>query len=316
MKILLMYPPSPEHEAALRAAAPGAAFAVARNEAEAAREIADADAVLGNRYFLQSLPHARRLRWMQSNSMGVDRILGAGAGLSQVTLTCARGVYDEEMADHALALVLALLRRLPRFFAQQQQAVWERAALPALGGLRALLLGWGGVAQAAARRLRAFGIAVEGVRRRAPESGETTPEGFRVWGPASWRAALPRADLLLLALPLTRETRHLAGEAELRALPRGAYVVNVGRGGTLEEAALFDLLRRHHLAGAALDVFEEEPLPASHPAWRVPNLLITPHVARSAENASFRWEPLFIENLRRFASGEPLLNVVDREAGY
>lgn len=315
MNVLLMYQPSAEHAQALRHVAPRAAFESAESEQSAAALIRDADAVLGNRYFLESLPHARQLRWMQSNSAGVDLILSAGpAALDDIVLTCARGVYDDEVADHAVALVLALTRRLHHARDAQRERRWERPRLETLRGRHALVIGWGGIGKGIAERLRAFGVEVEGVRRRIAET--QIVDGFPVHSPLGWRARLPWADILVAALPLTNETRGLVGAAELSALRPGALVVNVGRAQTVEEGAVLAALRDGRLGGAALDVLDDEPPPPEHAAWAESNLLLTPHVARSPEQPPFRWEPLFVENLRRFAAGEPLLNVVDVDAGY
>jgi phosphoglycerate dehydrogenase-like enzyme len=180
---------------------------------------------------------------------------------------------------------------------------------------RALVLGWGGIGRGVARRLGGFGIEVEGVRRSlvTPSAVE---DGFVVYSPGSWRKRLSRTDILVLALPLTDETRDLVGAEELAALPPGALVVNVGRPQTIDEAALLSALRDGRLGGAGLDVVRDEPPPPDHPVWSDPRLLLTPHVARSLEEPPFRWEPLFVENLRRFAAEEPLVNVVDVHAGY
>jgi phosphoglycerate dehydrogenase-like enzyme len=314
MNVLLMYQPSAEHAQALRRVAPRAAFEWADNEESAAALIRDADAVLGNRYFLQSLPDARQLRWMQSNSAGVDLILSAGPALDDIVLTCARGVYDDEVADHAVALVLALARGLHHARDAQRERRWVRPRLETLRGRRALVLGWGGIGKGIAERLRTFGVEVEGVRRRIAET--QIVDGFPIHSPTSWRARLPWADILVAALPLTHETRGLVGAAELSALPPGALAVNVGRAQTVEEGAVLAALRDGRLGGAALDVLDDEPPPPEHAAWAETNLLLTPHVARSPEQPPFRWEPLFVENLRRFAAAEPLLNVVDVDAGY
>ena len=287
-----MYEPRAEHLARLRAAAPHAELVVAHDESEARSLIADADAVLGNRWFHQSVDAAKRLRWMQSNSMGVDLVLDR-AGHRDFVLTCARGVYDAEVAQHAVALALALVRGLPAFRDAQHRGEWNRTRLRDLGDMDALILGWGGVGRTIAKLLGAFGTRVHAGRSDGTASFDV--------------------DLLFLALPLTPRTRHLVGANELRALRPGAFVVNVGRGETLDTRAL---LAADHLGGAALDVFEEEPLPADHPLWSRRDILVTPHVARSIEDPPFRWEPLFEENVRRFAAAEPLLHVVDREKGY
>jgi phosphoglycerate dehydrogenase-like enzyme len=310
-----MYQPHPEHEDALRHAAPNADFVTAADEQSAATLIRNADAVLGNRYFLQSLPHAGRLRWMQSNSAGVDLILRARDRLEGIVLTCARGVYDDEVADHAVALVLGLARGLHLARDAQRERRWERARLEPLRGRRALVLGWGGIGRGIAHRLEGFGIAVEGARRRISET-QRDASGFVVHPPTRWRERLGDTDILVAALPLTDETRGLVGAAELRALPGHALVVNVGRAETVDETALLDMLRDGALGGAALDVLRDEPPAPDHRAWTEGQLLLTPHVARSAEEPPYRWEPLFVENLRRFAAGEPLLNVVDLDAGY
>lgn len=316
MKFLLLYAPSPEHLVALDRAAPRSTWVVAESEASAGEEIVDADAVLGNRWFLQSLPRARKLRWMQSPSMGVDWVLEGGEALRDVIVTCARGVYDEEVAEHATALLLALARGVHRSRDDQRSGTWNRTPLRTVSGMTVLVLGQGGVGRGIARRLAALGARPEGVRRLQEGPARIGADGFPVHGPATWRGRLPEADVLVLALPITAETRRLVGEAELALLPRGAFVVNVGRGGTLDEATLLDALRRDALAGAALDVFEAEPLPPGHAAWSEARLLVTPHVARSPETGPRRFEPLFVENVRRFAAGEALLHVVDRRAGY
>ena len=297
MKVLLMYEPGPEHLARLRDAAPQAELVVAHDEAEARGLIADAEVVLGNRWFFQSLDAAKRLRWMQSNSAGVDLILDH-APHRDFVLTCARGVYSAEMAEHAVALALALVRNLHHFRDVQYNAHWTRTKLRTLGDMDALILGMGSVGEAIGRLLTAFGTRVRGAHRGDP-----------------WRDWLD-VDLLFLTLPLTRETRSLVGASELRALRKGAFVINIGRGETLDTSALLHALEDQHLGGAALDVFEEEPLPATHPLWSREDVIITPHVARSFEEPPFRWEPLFEENMRRYAAGRPLLHVVDMERGY
>jgi phosphoglycerate dehydrogenase-like enzyme len=314
LTVVLMYPPSPAHRAALQDAAPGAQLLVATTEAEARELVADADAILGNRFFLQSLPHARRLRWMQSNSMGMDLVLTGAPLLGGVAVTNARGVYDDEVADHALALLLALARGLHLARDAQARRRWERRPLQTLAGTRALILGWGGIGRGIAARLAAFGVEVHAARRRL-EAGPVREGRFTLWG-EDWRQALPLTQWLVLALPLTPATRRLVGPAELAALPAGSTVVNVGRGGTLDDEALLAAIRAGRLAGAGLDVMEDEPLPAEHPLWGEERVLLTPHVGRSEQGPPFRWEGLFVENLRRFAAGEPLLNVVDLDAGY
>jgi len=317
MKVLLMYPPSASHLAKLQAAAGHAELLVADSERLARSMIEHTEVVLGNRYFLQSLPYARDLKWMQSNSMGVDLILTRGGErLREITVTCARGLYADDIADHAMALLLGVVRGIHTARDDQHAGSWSRRPLPGLHGKTAMILGWGCVGRAIAARLASFGTRVLGVRRSLVTAEAQEEAHCLICGPSTWREKLPVIDCLIMALPSTCQTRHLLGATELSQLPPGAVVVNVGRGDTLDEPALFDALRRGDLAGAGLDVLIDEPPPAHHPVWSEPRVLFTPHVGRSPETPPFRWEPLFVENLARYAQGRPLLHVVNQDAGY
>lgn len=314
---LLNFIPSAEHRADLEAAAPGWRLVSVDSE-EAARRVAPkAEVILGNRYFLQVLPVARRLRWMQSNSVGMDLILSDPLARERdFVLTNARGVYDDELADHAMALALGLVRGLDSALRSMAEGGWRREPLPALHELPALVYGFGGVGQAIARRLLSFGCTVRAVRRSldGPAAGVARTLGVDCLLPEEAGAVLAESRLVFLALPLTRETRGLFGQKLLRRFPDGAFLINVARGALLDEEALRAELPR--LGGVGLDVFATEPLPVDHWLRRAPNALLTPHIGRSPEGDLPRWVPLFVENLRRWAAGEPLRNVVDKELGY
>ena len=315
MKILLNYAPSDAHLDALRSAAPAATFSIASGEETARELIADADAVLGNRYFLQSIDRARRLRWFQSSSVGMDLVLQARPVLRNITVTNARGVYSAEMAEHAVALVFALFRRLHELRDAQVRREWTPRKLETISGASFLILGWGSVGSAIGKRLHALGGNVRGVARNRIIALDGEEETLA--GATDWRALLPRVDSVVMALPLTAATRGIVGREEIARLEPSATLVNVGRGKTLDETALVAALTESRVAGAALDVFAEEPLDANSPLWSAPSLLITPHVARSRETAPpYKWEPLFVENLRRFAEAKPLINVVDLDREY
>lgn len=318
MNILLNYVPSDVHLERLRAVAPSAAFVVARTEQDARHAIIEADVVLGNRHFLQALPAATRLRWMQSNSMGVDVILrGAGRRLEGIVLTSARGLYADEVADHAMALVLGVTRGLRDAVEAYSARHWGRWPLMTLSGRRAIVLGWGALGRAIGLRLQAFGVVVSGVRRGGPDvAAAEEPGGVIVHGPGTWRDQLQHCHLLVIAMPLTSETEGCVGASELAALPDDAVVVNVGRGAVVDQAALFAALHAGRLRGAGLDTLVDEPPASFDSAWNVPRLLLTPHVGRSLEEGAPRWQGLFEENLRRWVGGEALLNVVDQAAGY
>jgi phosphoglycerate dehydrogenase-like enzyme len=313
--ILLMYEPVPDHLQKLKSIAPQQDIVTAHSEEEAHRLIENAEIVLGNRYFLQSLPFAGKLRWMQSNSVGVDLILKKKKSLldKNIILTCARGVYDAELAEHTITLLLSLFRSIPILRDEQNKVNWQRHRLSTLHGSQCLIVGWGSLGKKIASLIAALGGKVAGVRNQPDDSqeGETV-----LYGSKNWRQQLPFTDALIICLPKTPETYHFIGKDELRSLPASAFVVNIGRGGTLDDMALLETIQSGNLAGAALDVFEEEPLPASHPIWKEPKIFVSPHVGRSFEGPVFRWQSLFEQNLERYLHGEELLNVVNYQKGY
>lgn len=313
--ILLMYQPSPQHFRKLGEIAGDREIRIATDEEKAKSYIEDAEVVMGNRYFIQSLPYARKLRWMQSNSVGVDIILQKKELLIEkgILLTCARGVYDQELTEHTLALVLALSRSVHIFRDHQHKHLWERHRLITLEGKKCMILGWGSLARRVAITLSGLGMVVSGARNQETDS---TDGHFAIYSRSSWKNRLSNTDFLVICLPKTPETINCVGAGELSLLPSGAFIINIGRGGTLDEAALLEQIRESRLAGAALDVFTEEPLPASSPLWDEPRILVSPHAGRSLEGPDYRWFGLFEENLRRYLCGMPLLNIVDYGKGY
>ncbi len=315
-RVLLFYRPHPEHLARLRAAAPDHELVVAATEAEALAAAPGAVAILGNRFFLQTLPVARRLRWFQSNSVGMDLVLSDPLLRRRgIVVTNVRGVYDDELADHALALLLAAVRGVAAADRDLRDGRWERRPLPHLAGRRVLVLGFGGVGRAICRRLVASGAEVRALCRRPHRSRDAARAlGVTLAGSEALPDELAAAWAVMVALPLTPATRGLLDRRRLSLLPDGAFLVNVARGALIEDAALREQLPR--LGGVGLDVFAEEPLPPGHWLREEPRAVLTPHVGRSPETGRPRWERLFEENLGRFAAGEPLLNVVDLEAGY
>jgi phosphoglycerate dehydrogenase-like enzyme len=313
--ILLMYEPVEAHLQRLQQAAPDQEIVIAHSLEEAQKRIENAKIVLGNRYFIQSLPFARKLRWMQSNSVGVDIILTEKQLLLDkgITLTCARGVYDAELAEHTITLLLTLFRNVHLLRDEQRAHSWQRHRLRTMQGSRCLILGWGSLAREIARLIAAMGGHVSAVRNQPFDS---EAQGVPLFGQQTWQAQLSETDALIVCLPKTSGTHHFVNGPILDQLPDRAFVINIGRGGTLDDEALLQRVQTGKLAGAALDVFEEEPLPASHPMWAEPRIMITPHVGRSLEGPEFKWQSLFEENLARYVRGETLLNIVNYEKGY
>jgi phosphoglycerate dehydrogenase-like enzyme len=281
---------------------------------EARKALPEADAAYG------ALPedllaHAERLRWLQAPQAGPPPGFYHPALIAHpVEVTNMRDTYTDHVATHTMALVLALARGLPRYVREQQQSNWAPDWNPdsvlALAESRALIVGVGAIGAEVGRMLAAFGTTVIGTDTR--RTG--LPPGFAEIHPATaLDDQLPEADLVIITVPHTPQTEGLFNAARLALLRQTAYLVNIGRGPTLRLDALNDALEAGALAGAALDVFETEPLPDSHPLWRRADVLITPHVAGSGPHADERRFAVLLENARRFADGQPLINVVDKE---
>ncbi len=280
-------------------------------------EIAAADGAL--RWGLDSnafdafLAQAPRLRWLHSPGAGVEGWPLTEIAERGITLTNAAGVYAIPIAEWVLATMLEIVKRIDEVRAGQRERRWV-SDLPVgeLYGKTVLLLGSGGIAQQVAVRAAAFGmrILVSNRSGRPVELAERTVSGD------GWRALLAEADFVVSTLPLTTETTALIGAAELAQLSPAAWVINVGRGGTIDQDALFTALADHQIGGAALDVFATEPLPPDSPAWDLGNLIISPHMSGSSDASQRRSLELFADNALRFSADQPLLNVVDLTAGY
>jgi len=254
---------------------------------------------------------APRLRWVQATSAGVEKL--APTLPDSLLLTNASGVHGPKAGEYAMTALLMLNHRVPHYVTAQRAGRWDQAFATPIAGKTVLILGVGAIGSAAARLARGFGLRILGVSR----SGKANPLVDRMYKPAALRRALPQADFVLVTLPLTAETRGLVGRAELDLLPRHAGIVNLGRGPVIDNDALADKLRRGELSGAVLDVFPQEPLPASSPLWAVPNLIISPHCAAD-DSTSYaeRALDIFVDNLERYLAGRRLVNIVDKTLGY
>jgi len=265
---------------------------------------------------------APRLQWVHSAAAGVARLLFPAMRASDVKLTNSAGVMGDTIAEHVVGGLIYLLRSFDVAVRLQDRRIWDKesfvespGAVKELNECRALIVGTGGIGAGLGWRLSALGARCIGVRRR-PELG--VPRGFdRVVGPDGLDAELPRADIIALTTPLTGATQTLLTGARMDCLPHGAIVVNVARGALLDESALIQRLARGSLRGAVLDVFREEPLPPDSPLWGFRQVLITPHVAAVSPRRFWERElELFLDNWVRYRRGDPLRNLVDKEAGY
>jgi phosphoglycerate dehydrogenase-like enzyme len=276
------------------------------------QELPDADILLTFRLPLEALRHGRRLRWLQLTSAGADHLLPAADLLRDVTVTNARGIHAELMADYVFGVLVMQQWDFPRLLRQQAARQWRHQYTEPLGGKTLGVVGLGAIGLEIARRAPSFGLSVLGLRRTAAP----VPGMSRVYTPEGLHEMLGQCDFVVLVVPETAETRHMIGEAELRAMKPTAYLVNVARGGVVDETALLRALRERWIAGAALDVLTEEPPPSEHPFWTMDNVILTPHIAGEPARYVERVVEVFVDNYRRFATGQPLQNVVDLAKGY
>ena len=307
--------------ARLREMFPGVRFVLVRSRQEAVRELPDADVFLGWRFEESWLDLAPRLRWIHSPAAGVRRLMKPALIAHPVIITNARGMHATVIAEHVLALMILFSRKFHLCLEYQKQRRWgNHELIESPGGLvetagrTVLILGYGAIGEALGRRARALDMKVWAIRKH-PE--RETRYAHRVGGVNAVPEWLPEADFVVLTAPHTAETHGWFDAAAFAKMKPSAYFINVSRGHLVDEQALLEALRDGAIAGAALDVFQEEPLPPDSPLWDAPNLVITPHVAGVVTDK--HWDRVlegFAENLRRFLAGEPLRNVVDKTAGY
>ena len=263
----------------------------------------------------QLLSRAPRLRWVQASSSGIGPLVDSlGLSGSPLVITNAAGIHAQPLAEFVLLAALHFAKEMPRLNAWKAERHWERFCGREVRGSRMTLIGLGRVGSRIAELSAALGIQVTG-HRRTP-GGQPPPGVVRVVDADGLDAALPETDLLVIAAPDTPETANLVDRRRLGLLPAGAVVVNVGRGSIVDEPALIELLQAGRLRGAALDVFEKEPLPADSPLWAMPNVIISPHSASTVIQENDRLVDLFIDNLHRYLDGRPLVNVFDHARRY
>jgi phosphoglycerate dehydrogenase-like enzyme len=284
------------------------------------QEIADADIAISWSLRGDQIKDAKKLKWIHSTATAVHALMSSELRASDIVVTNARDVHGPVVAEHAMALAFALAKRLPQAVRYQQlkhwaqHDLWDASPRPReLHGATMTIVGLGGIGRPLAKLASSVGMRVIGVR----EHPERKCEGVNVtYGFDTLDVALNGADFTVLALPVTLKTHRLMNAERLARLRPEAYLINVGRGVLIDEAALVSALRAKSFAGAALDVTSEEPLPAESPLWEMENVLITPHIAGLTELMWNRHYWHYTENLRRFLSGQPLLWVVDKEKGY
>lgn len=284
----------------------------AETEEEARREIVDADAAFGT-ITPALLGMAQRLRWLQAPAAAPP----AGYYYPElvqhpVVITNFRGIYNDHIAAHIMAYILAFARGLHIYLPRQMRQEWNPAlesSVVHLPEALALIIGVGGIGAETARLCTAFGMRVLGVDARRTD----LPEGVaELYPPDELDRLLPLADFVIMTVPHTPQTEGMMNTARFKRMQRSAFLINIGRGMTVRLDDLVDALRRGEIAGAGLDVYEIEPLPAEHPLWTAPNVLLTPHTAGHGPYLDQRRLEIILDNMRRFSAGQPLRNVVDK----
>jgi len=258
-------------------------------------------------------PRARRLQWIHATSAGVDALMFPALVDSGIPVTNARGIFDRAIAEYVLGAILAFAKDLPRSLELQSRQQWKHRDTRRIDGRKVLIVGAGSIGRATARLCTAAGMDVDGLARRARE--EDT-EFRRVYAADQLYTALGEADYVVVTAPLTDATQGLFDHGAFSAMKPGSYFINVGRGPIVQTDALLRAIESGHLAGAALDVFEQEPLPPEHPLWLQKNVIISAHMAGDFIGWREALSEQFLENFHRWLDGEPLLNGVDKTKGY
>ena len=297
-------------EARTRADNPDVHLFATNDRAEALRHLADAEALIAHHFQFDDdmLARAPRLRWIQSLTTGTDAILKLNRLRDDVTVTSTRGMHGPQMSELVFLHMLALLRNFPQIQRNQAAAVWERWPQPLLWGKTAVIVGVGAIAEALAPRCKAFGMEVYGV-----SASPRLPAGFdRMFSRAELRQAASLADFLILVVPHSPQTENLIDATVLASMKASAFLINVARGGVLDEDALLSALREKRIAGAGLDVFRQQPLPAEHPLWHTDRVIISPLIGGMSNIYLDQAYPIVRDNLRHFLAGrsESMSNIV------
>ncbi len=312
MKIVLCPPVSEALCEQVRRTAPGAEVVMA-SMGEAPEVVGDADVIFGM-YTEEMIRAAGKVRWIQTTSAGMDMLMDVpGVREGQFQLSNASGLHALQVAEHAWALTSALFRGLHVYIRNQLECEWKGAPIRDLCGATAGIVGFGGIGRRYARLASGFDMRVLALDVQQPEIPDHVDA---LWGPDRLDELLSTSDVVFIACPCTPQTERLINAHAFSLMKKSAFLVNTARGPIVDEAALIVALRSGEIAGAGLDVFETEPLPATSPLWQMENVIITTHSAGVSSYRPARTVGFFCENLKRFLAGEPLLNETDRNLGY
>lgn len=329
MKVLLRSPLPDALQRAIREMSSHIEFEVAPLGEPLPRDALAKAEVLYATYADFEIEAAPCLRWLQLDSAAANHILDKPIGKSEVPITTVRGAYSVAVAECAMAMLLAVSRRIPKACRLQNEHVWDDVNMQGvdLFGKTLGIIGYGSIGRQIGRIANAMGMRVLACKRdpqareysgySLPNSGDpdgAIPEAW--YGINQLSEMLSQCDVAIITLPLTPHTKDMLGKHELSSLPSHAFLINIGRGGVVDESTLLEMLQNAKLAGAAFDVFATEPLPPESPLWNAPNFLVMPHVASWTTSQSQRAGKVLVENMRRYLAGDSLLNIVDRKWMY
>jgi phosphoglycerate dehydrogenase-like enzyme len=308
-KVLIYHNGADTIRSALLSNVPELSIATATDDADFKVKLADATVVIGQRFDPALLRHAKALEWLHITLAGVDFLAPAKQHLRAVTVTNARGLVAGHLANYVIGVVVMMQWRFPELLRNQADRIWKRWPTKPLAGQVIAIIGLGAIGQEVAKRAGSLGFAVIGVRA----SGNPVPGVTRVFRPGQILECLQQADFVVVAVPSTATTAKLIGEREFGVMKPSAYFINIARGAVVDEAALVSAIENRNIAGACLDVFEQEPLPEQSPLWSFPNVIITPHSSGVTTDYDERNAALIADNFRRYNGGNKLTNIVDVE---
>lgn len=313
LTILLNHPAADSYARLIGERFPQVRAIVAPDSARLEQHISGADALLAFRFPVEVFDRAKKLRWFQCTGAGVDSMAPICDKVSHITVTNARGIHGDVIADYVMAGVTMLHWDFLRLLREQAEKQWKPRHVSPLAEKTLGVIGLGSIGATIARRAKSAGMKVIGSKRDTSVPIEGVD---RLFASDSLQDLLPLCDFIVLAVPGTAATAGLLGAAEIARMRPGAFLINIARGNVIVETELVRALQAGKIAGAVLDVFEQEPLPQDSPLWDMPNVIATPHLAGSPTNYTERVFAIFAENIDRFLKGEALKNVVDLQRGY
>jgi len=305
----------------IKSVSPSLEILQSENREEAMRLIRDADILFAGFFSKDLFFAAKKLKWIQAWGAGVDRLLIPEIVKSRVTITNAGGIHPTPISEHVIGLMLCFCRKFHFLIRNQMERKWERLeSLPSteqveeLSGKTVGIVGLGRIGTEIAEKTKCLGMRVIATRRDPSRQASTSVD--QLVHPTNLNQLLSESDFVVLSLPLTRETQGMIGETQLKSMKRTGYLINVSRGGIVQENELIKALKQRWIAGAGLDTFESEPLPEDSELWGFKNVIITPHIAGLTPYYDERLTNIFCENLKRFINKQPMINLVDKRLGY